>query len=301
MNRKILAKINRESSSVIFIDGAGTIVGTDEKLWDRFPYLTVVKMYKKLKSGEKSVAEFEDGGRILKLTGKPFDDGIYLIEIEDITTQRCIEDFKKKIVSTVSHELKTPLTIIKGYSELLAMEMESEILEKMNVQIERIINIVESIGLLMRGQGKELVEIDVETVIEELSSQFLDRITSKGLKFNREIESGLTVKAEKILFRQMLINLIDNAVKFTESGEIGVKAWRDKDTVVIEVYDTGKGIPESIKPFIFEKFVKSDESPGLGIGLSLVKTIAKHHNWEVTFQSASEKGTRFFVKIPVNS
>ncbi len=301
LSLETLAEINRESSSVLFIDDTGTILGTSEKIWDRYPHLSVIKMFEKLrKRRKKAEAEFEERGRILKLRGKPVKN-VFMLEIEDITSQTCIEDFKKKIISTISHELKTPLTIIKGYAELLSFETDSDVLDKMSAQIERIINIVNSISLLMKGQEGELVEINVENVVEEIAHQFEDKIAFKGIDFQIDIEDGLKIKAEKILFQQMIINLLDNAIKFTEKGKVGIKGYKTEENIVIEVYDTGRGIPEDLQPFIFEKFVKAEESPGLGIGLSLVRTIVKHHNWEIELNSAAGKGTTFFVKIPVNS
>ncbi|WP_457569847.1 sensor histidine kinase [Desulfurobacterium sp.] len=301
LSLETLAEINRESSSVLFIDDTGTILGTSEKIWDRYPHLSVIKMFEKLrKRRKKAEAEFEERGRILKLRGKPVKN-VFMLEIEDITSQTCIEDFKKKIISTISHELKTPLTIIKGYAELLSFETDSDVLDKMSAQIERIINIVNSISLLMKGQEGELVEINVENVVEEIAHQFEDKIAFKGIDFQIDIEDGLKIKAEKILFQQMIINLLDNAIKFTEKGKVGIKGYKSEENIVIEVYDTGRGIPEDLQPFIFEKFVKAEESPGLGIGLSLVRTIVKHHGWEIELNSAAGKGTTFFVKIPVNS
>ncbi|OMH40376.1 hypothetical protein BLW93_05470 [Desulfurobacterium indicum] len=301
MSFETLAEVNREASSVLFIDNNGTILGTSEKIWDRYPYLSVIKLFEKLKKKKKiAEAEFEEKGRILKIRGKPLKN-VFMIEIEDITSQTCIEDFKKKVISTISHELRTPLTIIKGYAELLSLETDSDILDKMSVQIERIINIVNSISLLMKGQEGELVDIDVKSVVEEMAHQFEDKIAFKGIDFHIDVEQGLKIKAEKILFQQMIINLLDNAIKFTEKGKVGITGYKTEENIVIEVYDTGRGIPEDLQPFIFEKFVKSEESPGLGIGLSLVRTIVKHHGWEIELNSAAGKGTTFFVKIPISS
>ncbi|WP_456426565.1 sensor histidine kinase [Desulfurobacterium sp.] len=300
LNLETLSVINRESSSILFIDSTGTIIGSSDKIWDRFPYLAVIRMYEKLMKGKKAEAEFEEGGRVLKIKAKPLGD-VYMLEIEDITSQTCIEEFKKRIISTISHELKTPLTVIKGYAELLSLEAESEIVEKMTSQIDRIMNIVNSISLLMKGQEGEFVEIDVGDVIEEIGHQFEDKMAAKGVNFSVSVEPDLKISAEKILFQQLLINLLDNAVKFTENGKVGVKGYRLEDSIVIEVYDTGRGIPENLKPFIFEKFVKAKESTGLGIGLSLVKTIVKHHGWEIEFDSSAGKGTTFFIRIPANS
>ncbi|WP_456395305.1 sensor histidine kinase [Desulfurobacterium sp.] len=301
LNFETLAEINKEASSVLFIDNNGTILGSSEKIWDRYPYLSVIKMFEKLKKKkDRAEAEFEDRGRILKIKGKPIK-SVFMLEIEDITSQTCIEDFKKKVVSTISHELKTPLTIIKGYAELLSVETDSDILDKMFAQIERIINIVNSISLLMKGQEGELLEIDVKSLVEEVAQQFEDKVASKNIDFRVDIEEGLRIKAEKILFQQMIINLLDNAIKFTEKGKVGIKGYRTEGNIVIEVYDTGRGIPEKLQPFIFEKFVKAEESPGLGIGLSLVETIVKHHHWEIELNSTAGIGTTFFVKIPVDS
>ncbi len=301
LNLETLTQIMELSDRILFIDKRGNIVGSDEKIWDKYPFLSIIKLYESLKKGkERGVAEFEDEGRNLKITGKQAGD-FFLLEIEDITSDVCIEEFKKKIISTISHELKTPLTVIKGYVELLSLEFESELTEKVIYQVDRVISIVNSVSLLMKGQKGKFESIDVGKVIKELVSQISRKLEVKKVKFMVDVENGVVVVAEKILFCQMIINLLDNAVKFTEEGEILLKIYREDEFVVVEVKDTGRGIPEDLQPFIFEKFVKSKESPGLGIGLSLVKTIAKHHGWEIDFCSRAGEGTAFFVKIPTVS
>ena len=300
LNLDTLKAINTVSDKVIFIDKKGNIIGTTEKIWDRFPYLSVIKLYENLKRGKKATAEFEEGGRNIRIKAKPLG-SVYLLEVEDITSDVYIEEFKKRIISTISHELKTPLTVVRGYVELLSLDFESELTEKILNQIDRVISIVNSVSLLMKGQKGNFEPVDVEDVVFEIAGQFEKKVASKGVDLKVEVEKGITIVAEKILFRQMVINLLDNAIKFTDEGEISLRIYREKEETIVEVRDTGRGIPEDLQPFIFEKFVKAKESPGLGIGLSLVKTIAKHHGWEIDFVSKSGEGTTFFVKIPVFS
>ncbi|SNR65608.1 sensor histidine kinase [Desulfurobacterium atlanticum] len=301
LNLDTLKAINTVSDRIIFIDKKGNIIGTSEKIWDRYPYLSIIKLYESLKKGKKeATAEFEDRGRNIKIKAKAFNE-VYLLELEDITSDVYIEEFKKKIISTISHELKTPLTIVRGYVELLSLDAESDLTEKILNQIDKVINIVNSVSLLMKGQKGNFEPVDVKSVVSEITEQLKDKISLKDIKLEVEIDENIIVVAEKILFRQMIINLLDNAIKFTEKGKIGLKIYKKGNDIILEVNDTGRGIPEHIQPFIFEKFVKEKESPGLGIGLSLVKTIVKHHGWEIDFVSKTGEGTTFFVKMPAKS
>ena len=119
------------------------------------------------------------------------------------------------------------------------------------------------------------------------------------MKVEIELEE-VVVPCEKILVEQLLRNIVDNAIKFTKKGKIKISLYKSEKEVIISVEDNGKGIKEELKKHIFEKYVKSPESDGQGIGLSVVKEIVNFHNWKIDFQSEEGKGTTFFITIPLS-
>ncbi len=236
-----------------------------------------------------------------------------LITLSNITEIRNVEKMKRDFVTNLSHELRTPLTSIKGYAETLEDMVNDEgkrYLEVIIRNTERLNNVVKD--LLILSELEELKELNIEQVdlkvlIEDVVKVFDQRVEEKGLAIELAIEQDLPlIEADIFKLEQVFINIIDNAIKYTEKGKINISVRKksDSDEIIIEIQDTGIGIPQRDLPRIFERFYVVDKSRsrkmgGTGLGLSIVKHIVLLHNGEVKVESNYGFGTKFTVTLPI--
>ncbi|MCX7966701.1 MAG: ATP-binding protein [Syntrophorhabdaceae bacterium] len=232
----------------------------------------------------------------------------------DITKFKQLETIKKEFIANISHELRTPLTAIKGFLETLEEEENIKnlyYLEAIKRHTNRLMNIVNDLLTLSElerdGIKLELEEINLVSLTENIVRIFEPKVKEKGLDIILDIQRDIKpIMADAFKLEQMLINLIDNAVKYTEKGKITVSVAQDDLNSVITVEDTGIGIPENAIPRIFERFYTVDKSRskklgGTGLGLSIVKHIVLLHNGTIDVQSVLGKGTKFIIKLPIKS
>jgi len=231
----------------------------------------------------------------------------------DITEIRNTEKIKKDFVINVSHELRTPLTAIKGYAETLRKEVGTapgkKYLETVERNTDRLINIVNDLRLLSGLEEKtalELEDIDLGGLLENVITIFDQRLKDKQLSLVIDVKEDLPpIKADLFKLEQMLVNLLDNAVKYTDRGEITVSVDVQDKRVGIQVRDTGIGIPKEDIPRIFERFYvvdksRSRKSGGTGLGLSIVKHIVLLHHGTIDIESALGRGTSVTVTLPTD-
>jgi signal transduction histidine kinase len=224
---------------------------------------------------------------------------------------RNLETKKKEFVANVSHELRTPLTAIKGFVETAEDEVSPEgrrYLEIIKRHTERLINIVEDLlqlsSLEKKGFTLELSRVDLREILDNTLKVFEEKAKRKNIAVNVEVREDLRpVEADRFRIEQMLINLIDNALKYTEKGAITVALGQDDGQTTITVSDTGIGIAREHIPCIFERFYVVDKSRsrklgGTGLGLSIVKHIVLLHKGSIDVESAPNRGTRFTVTLP---
>ncbi len=244
-----------------------------------------------------------------------------IVVMFDITEFKRLENIKADFIANVSHELRTPLTAIKGYTETLQEEAfespqdQKHFLSIIKRHADRLINIVSDLLVLSEvesrdalskaNENRDFEEVNIDEIIKSSLEALKTKASEKGLKVSFETtESGHIITANRFLLEQMFINLIDNAVKYTpEHGKIGIEiSSRDKETI-IEIYDTGIGIPKESLPRIFERFYRVDKTRsrkmgGTGLGLSIVKHIVIIHGGKIEVQSEEEKGSRFIITLP---
>ncbi len=234
-----------------------------------------------------------------------------VIVFHDITKKKEMEMIKKDFVSNVSHELRTPLTAIKGFVETLKEEEKEQdklhyfqIIEK---HTNRLINIVKDLLILsnLEETGKVQKEsINLYKLVKDQEKVFEKRINEKSLKFNIQIDDDLSeFFGDRFRLEQMFINLIDNAIKYTDKGEINVQIRNITDKIEIIVRDTGIGIGEEHFNRLFERFYVVDKSRsrkigGTGLGLSIVKHIVLLHDGNINVESKTGKGTEFIINLP---
>jgi two-component system phosphate regulon sensor histidine kinase PhoR len=229
----------------------------------------------------------------------------------DISEIKQLEQIKKDFVVNVSHELKTPLTAIKGFVETLEDDMEGEHLHYVEIisrHTNRLINIVQDLLTLSeledRGNLLMLSKVDINIICKNMIKIFEQKITQKGLEIILEIEEGLPkIKLDPFRIEQVFVNLIDNAIKYTDEGHVQITIYSEGEFAVIEVADTGGGIPVEHHGRIFERFYIVDKSRsrkvgGTGLGLSIVKHIILLHGGDIKIDSSYKKGTKFIFKLP---
>ncbi len=235
-----------------------------------------------------------------------------VVTLQDLTEIRELERIKKDFVTNVSHELKTPLTAIKGFAETLedrAGEEAAPALRTIRRNADRMIAIVDDLLVLSELEEKaprlEKEPVDMRASAAAVIAIFEKAAAAKGLALTVEAEPALpAVPADPYQMERLLLNLVDNAVKYTEKGHVVVGLRRAGGHLVIEVSDTGPGIPEEHLPHIFERFyvvdkARSRKTGGTGLGLSIVKHIALAHGGSIDVASRLGEGTTFKVTLPL--
>jgi two-component system phosphate regulon sensor histidine kinase PhoR len=220
---------------------------------------------------------------------------------------------RKDFVANVSHELKTPLTSIKGFVETLLVEdlEDKDTIHKFMTIIfqeaERLNNLIHDLldmSKLESGQTElRKKQVELEPLVDNVILSVSNRLNMKSLELDKDIQAK-KVWGDEDLLKELFINLIDNAIKYTPNGgKILVGSIREKGKTIIYVKDTGFGIPAESLSRIFERFYRVDkgrsrEMGGTGLGLSIVKHIVERHGGKVAVQSQLGKGSEFRVTIP---
>ena len=262
-----------------------------------------------------ALAPAEPDARFSSVTGRSF--GAVLV-FHDITELRRLEQVRKDFVANVSHELRTPLTAIKGYIEALQDGAKDDtaqrdrfldIIETHTDRLELIITELLLLSKLESGQIPLKQETVVLPALVDRTVELLRHaIEQKQHTVVVEVPEDLPpVLGDEEQLRQALLNLLDNATKYTpDHGIITISATVDAPMVEITVADTGIGIPSRDLPRIFERFYRVDkgrsrELGGTGLGLSIVKHVVEGHGGTITVESVPGKGSRFRVRLPMAS
>jgi len=229
-------------------------------------------------------------------------------EIEEL---KKLEAYRREFIGNVSHELKTPLFNIQGYILTLLdgglddPTINKEYLERSSKNIERMISIVEDLEVISRFETGEMKLDMINFDIVELSTDVIELLEVKAKKKNirlnlaREYEKPLFVNADKERIRQVLINLVDNSIKYgTDGGKTKVGFFDMDENILIEVTDNGLGVDSKDIPRLFERFFRVDKSRsreqgGSGLGLAIVKHIIEAHHQTINVRSTIGVGTTF--------
>ncbi|MDI6739530.1 MAG: ATP-binding protein [Candidatus Edwardsbacteria bacterium] len=234
----------------------------------------------------------------------------------DITELKRLETARRDFVANVSHELKTPLSAVVGFTEALQDGAQDEpvqrddFLERIHRQSARMVSIVDDLlvltGMESRGIQPDLRPVPVRVLIDKALDTISQRVRAKGMNVavppDTALERTVSVDEEKIV--QALVNLLDNAVKFSSRGStIGVNAAIGGNSVKILVNDDGTGIPAEHLPRLFERFYRVDKSRsrelgGTGLGLAIVKHIVELHHGKAGVESIEGKGSTFWISLP---
>ncbi|MGM0396559.1 MAG: sensor histidine kinase [Bacillota bacterium] len=226
---------------------------------------------------------------------------------EEITRK---ENMKNDFISSISHELRTPLTSIKGWaitlrdSEEIDRELLMDGLEIIEAESDRLTGMVEELLDFSRfTSGRiSLVKdtVDIKDTLKTVVYQMMPRAINNNIDFIVDIDDEISpIVGDENRIRQVLINLLDNAIKFTGEGEVKLKAYEDEKYLLIEIRDNGPGIPEEELPYVKDKFYKGKNSKShSGIGLSICDEIIGLHDGIFRIESEIGEGTRTFVGFP---
>lgn len=239
-----------------------------------------------------------------------------IIVLQDITEMLRLEQVRSDFVANASHELKTPISAIRGLVETImddpemTEEVRNRFVERIKNQATRLDHIVQDLIHLSRfdTQARKLsvMRIDLGFLLRQIYKAQVEAAEAAGLTLRIEMpEDTIEVEGEREALEQMVINLVDNALKYSKAeGEVVLRLSTLGQMAVIEVRDDGIGIPEDEQQRIFERFYRVDrarsrEKGGTGLGLSIVKHIAQSHNGSVTVDSQVGKGSVFSVRLPL--
>jgi two-component system, OmpR family, phosphate regulon sensor histidine kinase PhoR len=231
-----------------------------------------------------------------------------VITLHDITRLKLLEEMRKDFVANVSHEIKTPITAIRGFAETL---LDGAIDDKDNAvrflgmiknHSERLNSLVDDLLTLSRIELGDIIvtktEVKLDDIIDTVFAMLKDKADKKGLYLKKELPPGKAViSADRDRLVQIFLNLVDNGIKFSEKGGVTVGFELSGDAPALYVEDTGVGIPTSHLPRLGERFYRVDrarsrEMGGTGLGLAIVKHLVKAHDWDMAVESTLDKGTK---------
>lgn len=242
--------------------------------------------------------------------------GVVLV-VSDVTRIRELEGMRKNFVTNVSHELRTPLTSIQGFAETLMnpevkdpkeIRKFTEIIQRHANRLGRIIEDILTLSRIEKDAESSYIETKLESfdeVVEAAVELCEVKAKSKGIVINFDVKAGQKVNCDRYLIEQAIVNLVDNAVRYSDTGKaVEVRTGLSDGEVFVEVEDHGMGIANNHISRIFERFYRVDrarsrELGGTGLGLSIVKHIVLAHKGKIEVKSQIGQGTVFTVRLPL--
>lgn len=236
--------------------------------------------------------------------------------MRDVTYFKELDALKSEFVDTVSHDLRSPLTMMRGYAVMLQTvgelsEQQESYVQKIITGVEnmtRLVNNLLDLGRIEFGVDLKVEVLDVLYLLEQVTGSLRPQANQKNITLSLELAKNLPrqIEAEPALLHQALFNLVENAIKYTpENGEVSVRAYANPADLIFEVADTGIGIPPDDLARLFEKFYRGKSrgtriQRGTGLGLSIVRSIAERHGGQVRVKSEEGKGSQFYLQIPTS-
>ncbi|TGB04085.1 two-component system histidine kinase PnpS [Halobacillus salinus] len=334
------AVINNMGNGLVLIDEKGYILLVNRAFLETFggdgdeyisylyhdaiPHTAIHDTVQKIIMFEETISEtfvlpVNINRKHLEVTGAPILSenqkwkGVVLV-FHDITELKQLEQMRKDFVANVSHELKTPITSIRGFSETLldgAMKDEAmleqflQIILKESGRLQSLIQDLLELSKLEREDFRLNIEsIDIHKLLEDLTPIVKQHAEQKGVKLETDLQGESYIEGDSSRLKQVFMNLLTNAVNYTpEGGTVSVTLEDTKNLTRVSVSDNGVGIPEEEISRIFERFYRVDKarsrnSGGTGLGLAIVKHIVEGHDGTIHVESEIDRGTTFHVEIP---
>jgi two-component system phosphate regulon sensor histidine kinase PhoR len=301
-------------SALDIFNAAASVTG--ESILDLMRDVDLIEYTRAALRGQRGETGMSRNDRDYQVYFSPAPGSGALLLFLDTTEKVKAEKLRREFSANVSHELKTPLTSISGYAELLASGMtheddRAEFTNRIKNESARMIALVEDIMLLSRLDEGRTDETAAEVDLAQVAAEAADSLALKASELGIQVTvsgGGVLPNAHRSLMQELFYNLIDNAIKYNHpGGSVSVVLFLDEDgRLVAQVTDTGIGIPPAEQPRVFERFHRVDRSRskstgGTGLGLAIVKHIARIHNAELALTSTEGEGTIVRVVFPAIS
>jgi len=317
-----IAMVDSDRHIVIYNNSFLTMLGLTVEISGK-QYFEIIRnsalnagIKKSLESGEKDIFEIEmSNDRFFEAVINPINNerivnGI-LVVLHDVSEKRKIGRIKSDLVSNVSHELKTPIAIVRGYLETIKenydnkeatinfIERAIDNVDRQNALIQDIIKL----NMIESAKEFEKEKIDLKIIIERCLDLLAPKISKREIILINNLNGGIdySVIGNLFLVEEIFFNIIDNGINYNcHGGTLAISSSESADEVEIKIADTGIGIPEEFKDRIFERFYRVDRSRsratgGTGLGLSIVKHAAMVLDWDISVDSDT-KGSSFIIK-----
>lgn len=235
--------------------------------------------------------------------------------MRDVTHFKELDSMKSEFVATVSHDLRSPLTLMRGYATMLEMvgelnEQQQGYVKKIILGVEnmsRLVNNLLDLGRIEIGVGLQVENVSVLDIIERATSALQLQASQKNITLSVELPKDMphAVEADQALLHQALYNLVENAIKYTaDGGRVIIRTLSQSGYLIFAIEDSGFGIASEDLPRLFEKFYRGKQretraQPGSGLGLAIVNSVASNHGGRVWVDSAQGKGSTFYLQIPL--
>jgi PAS domain S-box-containing protein len=309
LNRRLLL-VNRAARTIFGLGGKDLIGKYYQDVFLNPDLLEILETIK-FSPGRTEIS-MEDG-RIFNTNTTSIPEIGYALTMQDITHLKELDRIKSDFVNTVSHDLRSPLTAILGYVELIARagpinSQQQEFIKRVEFSVNNITSLINDLLDLGRIEAgfdsrKEIVHIPliIQYAIDGLSNRIEEKEQAIVIKIGEILSPVL---GNPVRLRQMINNLVSNAIKFTPAkGRIEVGAREENGLIIIYISDNGPGIPSADQPYIFDKFYRGSnlpyDSPGTGLGLAIVKSIVENHLGRIWAESIPGIGTTFTVVLSI--
>ena len=311
--------VNQDGDVILVNTAARTILNLKEAACpgsprDVFQQADLLELFDEHKTHpSQSEINLEDG-RVFSAQTSPIPGIGLVIILHEITYLKELDRIKTDFVNMVSHDLRSPLTAILGYVELLSRagpvnEQQREFIHRVQYSVNNItalINDLLDLGRVEAGFDTRNEIVHLPPIIHEVVDSLQKRITEKEHTLILDLPQDLpAVLGNPIRLRQMLSNLINNAIKYTPNhGQISILSNAEDGQVIVRVQDNGPGILPAEQPFVFDRFYRGSnipyDTPGSGLGLAIVQSIVQNHQGRIWLESTPGQGTTFTVVLPTS-
>lgn len=242
-----------------------------------------------------------------------FEDNSFEITIKDVTKTEKTRLLKQEMTNNIAHELRTPVTSLRGYLETLSSQnlpadKQAQFINRAHMQSIRLSNLIEDVSLISKIEEAptqfELEKVNLSQLIDDVRIDLTDRLTQNDIKLKTSVKDDLVINGNYTLLYSIFRNLIDNSISYAgQHVEIDINNYmEDKDFVYFTYYDTGVGVDEKYLPRLFERFYRVNEgrtrdTGGSGLGLSIVKNAIHFHKGEIQVKNKINGGLEFFFTL----
>ncbi len=258
--------------------------------------------------------KIEKDGKYYQLKSIRFDDGSFEVTIDNITKMEKTRLLKQEMTNSIAHELRTPVTSIRGYLETLAEQPDIDpekkqfFIDRSYTQIIRLSELIQDISVLTRiedaGDRFDIEPVDIKSLLEELNADLQDRLQAHHINFSVQVDDSVRIEGSRMLLYSIFRNLVDNSIAHAgDNISINISNYTEDDKFYyFSYYDTGEGVGEKYLPRLFERFYRVNEgrtrdTGGSGLGLSIVKNAILFHKGEITAKNRKEGGLEFLFTL----